>query len=51
MYENGKLRPVEIIPGMGRREKKRMMEKMNSTMIHCKNFVSVTMYPSRTIII
>jgi hypothetical protein len=37
MYENGKLRPVEIIPGMGRREKKRMMEKMNSTMIHCKN--------------
>jgi hypothetical protein len=30
MYVNGKMRPVETIPGMG--------EWVNSTMIHCKNF-------------
>jgi hypothetical protein len=30
MYKNGKMRPVEIIPGMGGREI-RMMEGVNST--------------------
>jgi hypothetical protein len=35
MYQNGKMRAVETIPGMGER---RMMEGMNSTMIYCKNF-------------
>jgi hypothetical protein len=32
--ENGKMRPIETIPGMGRR---RMMEVVNSTMLYCKN--------------
>jgi hypothetical protein len=31
---NGKMRPVETILGMGER---RMMEGVNSSMIHCKN--------------
>jgi hypothetical protein len=36
MYVNGKMRNVETIPGMegGRRK----MERVNSTMIYCKNF-------------
>jgi hypothetical protein len=38
MYENGKMRPVETIPGIERGGIKRMMEGMNSTMIYCKNF-------------
>jgi hypothetical protein len=38
MYENGKMRPVETIPGKGGGEQRRMMEGVNSTMIYCKNF-------------
>jgi hypothetical protein len=36
MYVNGKMRPVETIPGMG--EGPRMTEAGNSTVICCKNF-------------
>jgi hypothetical protein len=44
MYENVKIRPVETIPGMvGRRIKEN--DGVNSTMIYCKNFVNVTIYP------
>jgi hypothetical protein len=34
------MRPVEIIPGMGRWEggSRRMMEGVNSNLIYCKNF-------------
>jgi hypothetical protein len=32
-YINGKMRPVETIPGMGERRLRIMMEGMNSTMI------------------
>jgi hypothetical protein len=35
MYENGKMRPVETISGMG---EGRLKEGVNSTMIRCKNF-------------
>jgi hypothetical protein len=38
MYINGKMRPVETIPGMGEGGQRGMMEGMNSTMIYCKNF-------------
>jgi hypothetical protein len=39
MYENGKMRHIEVIPGMGRRVKRRMIEGVNSTMIcYCKNY-------------
>jgi hypothetical protein len=37
MYENGKMRPVETIPGIGEGDKK-MMGRMNSTVLYCKNF-------------
>jgi hypothetical protein len=37
MYENGKMRPVETIPGMGGRIKENA-GGVKSTMIHCKNF-------------
>jgi hypothetical protein len=37
MDENGKMRPVEIIPGM-RRDKKENDGGVNSTMKYCKNF-------------
>jgi hypothetical protein len=40
MYENGKIRPVETLPGMGAEEM-----KVNSTMKYCKNLANVTMYP------
>jgi hypothetical protein len=36
MYENGKMRPVETIPGMGGGW--RMMKGVSSIMIYCKNF-------------
>jgi hypothetical protein len=36
-YENGKLRPVETIPGMGEGVLRRMIEGVNSTIIYCKN--------------
>jgi hypothetical protein len=38
MYENGKMRPVETIPGMEERGRKENDEGVNSTMIYCKNF-------------
>jgi hypothetical protein len=38
MHENGKMRPVETIPGIGGEGIKRMMEGVNSTMVNCKNF-------------
>jgi hypothetical protein len=42
MYVNGKMRPVNTIPGMGGEGiKERMIEGVNSTMIYlvyCKNF-------------
>jgi hypothetical protein len=34
MYENGKMRPVETVPGMGVRG----IKEWNLTMIFCKNF-------------
>jgi hypothetical protein len=36
MYENGKMRPVETIPGIGGGIKR--VEGVNSTMIYCKEF-------------
>jgi hypothetical protein len=38
LYENGKMRPVETIPGMGGREIKKNDAGANSTTIYCKNF-------------
>jgi hypothetical protein len=38
MYENGKMRLVETIPGMGGREIKENDRGVNSTIIYCKNF-------------
>jgi hypothetical protein len=35
---NGKVRPVEAIPGMGGRGIKKNGGGMNSTMVYCKNF-------------
>jgi hypothetical protein len=37
MYENGKMRPVETIPGMGEGQR-RIVEGVNPYMIYCKNF-------------
>jgi hypothetical protein len=38
MYENGKIRDFEIIPGMGREgDKGEQWRGINSTMICCKN--------------
>jgi hypothetical protein len=39
MYENGKIRSVETIPGMGETGIKENDGGVNSTMIYCKNFV------------
>jgi hypothetical protein len=36
MYENGKLRPVELFQGWG--GAKGEGRRVNSTVIHCKNF-------------
>jgi hypothetical protein len=36
MYVNGKIRPVETTPGMG--AGRRMMKRVNSTMIYCEHF-------------
>jgi hypothetical protein len=45
MYVNGKIRPVEAIPGTGRRGiKENDGGDVNLTMI-CKHFVNVTIYP------
>jgi hypothetical protein len=38
MYDNGKMRPVETTPGMGGGRIKENDGRVNSTMIHCKNF-------------
>jgi hypothetical protein len=38
MYENGKMRSVETVSGMGREVINRMTEGENSTVIYCKNF-------------
>jgi hypothetical protein len=35
MYENGKMRPVETIPGMGRGGIKENYGGVNSTVIYC----------------
>jgi hypothetical protein len=48
MYINRKLRPIETIPEMEERGKRRVMEWANSSMIYmiyCKNFVNITMDP------
>jgi hypothetical protein len=45
MYENGKMRPVETIPGMGREGIKGNDGGVNSIMIYliyCKNFYKCT---------
>jgi hypothetical protein len=53
MYINGKMRPVEIIAGIGGGEIKKIGEGVNSTMIYLiyfKNFlVNAIMYPQQTI--
>jgi hypothetical protein len=54
MYKNGKMRPVETIPGMEGGAIKEMMEGVNSTMlylIYCKNFCKChnVLPPSTTI--
>jgi hypothetical protein len=38
MYENGKMRHVETVPGMGRGEIKENNGGGELTMIYCKNF-------------
>jgi hypothetical protein len=54
MYKNGKMRPVETIPGMEGGAIKEMMEGVNSTMlylIYCKNFCKChNVLPPRTTI-
>jgi hypothetical protein len=53
MYENGKMRPVETIPGMGGEEIKENGGGVNSGMIYCKNFYkchNVPQYNSTIII-
>jgi hypothetical protein len=34
IYVNGKMRPVETIPGMGERRERKMMEGVNSSMMN-----------------
>jgi hypothetical protein len=43
MYENGKMRSVETISGMG--GQRRMMEDLNTTMICHKNFCKYHIIP------
>jgi hypothetical protein len=38
MCVNGKLRPVETVPGTGERDKGERWEVVNLTMVYCKNF-------------
>jgi hypothetical protein len=38
MYENGKMKPVEIIPEIGGRRIKENNAGMNSTMVYYKDF-------------
>jgi hypothetical protein len=42
MYGNGKMRPVETVPGMGRGDKGEWW-RVNSTMIIARTLVNVTM--------
>jgi hypothetical protein len=50
MYENGEVRPVEIIQGMREGEEGIMMEGVNSSKIYCKNFCKCpNVTPSTTI--
>jgi hypothetical protein len=46
MYVNGKMRPVETLPRIGRG--KRMVEGVNSNMIYCKNFCKCHNVPPPT---
>jgi hypothetical protein len=45
MFENGKLRPVETIPGMGGGKIKENDGGGEFNLIYCKTIVNVTMYP------
>jgi hypothetical protein len=38
MYENGKMRVVETVPGMGGGGQRRMMERVHSAMVYYKKF-------------
>jgi hypothetical protein len=51
MYENGKMRSAETIPGMGRRGIKENDGGVTSTMIYCKNFCKCHNVPPSTRII
>jgi hypothetical protein len=45
VYVNGKMIPVVTIPGMELAgEQRRMMERVNSSSIYCKNFVNITLH-------
>jgi hypothetical protein len=48
MYTKGKMRPVETIPGLGRKsiKEKDGGEKFNYDML-LRNFVNVTIYPKK----
>jgi hypothetical protein len=51
MYVNGKMRPVETVPGMGGEGIKENDGGVNSMMIYCKNFCKMSQCtPSPTII-
>jgi hypothetical protein len=50
MYVNGKMRPVETIPGVGGEGIKEKDGRVNSTMIYCKNFCKCHNAPITTII-
>jgi hypothetical protein len=43
MFENGKMRSVETIPGLEGREREND-GGVNSSKIYCKNLIDVTMY-------
>jgi hypothetical protein len=45
MYENGKMSPVETIPGIGGGRIKENDGGVKSTMICCKNFCKCHKYP------
>jgi hypothetical protein len=48
MYISQKITPVETVPGMGRRRIRRMIERVNSSVIYLlyiRAFVNTTMYP------
>jgi hypothetical protein len=51
MYENGKMRPIETIPGMGERRIKENDGGVNSTVIYRKRFCKCCNLPPRTTII